>query len=57
MTTQFGDKLNDDGEQFSVKPFPLNQLGGAWHGSVVDDEYQSRFSGFSTACWRRYIAK
>jgi len=57
MTTQFGDVLVEGSISFKVKTFPLNQLGGSWHGERVDGSYQSRFAPMSTACWRRYIAE
>jgi len=56
MTTQIGDCLIDGTEQFSVKPFPLDELGGAWKCIAKDGESQSRFAVTSTGCWRGYIA-
>ncbi|MDR3371202.1 hypothetical protein [Rhodoferax sp.] len=56
MTTQFGDKLVDEGNEYSIKPFPLNDLAGTWNTVIVDGEEVPRFRASSSACWRGYIA-
>lgn len=56
MTTQFGDKLIDGENEYTIKPFPLNDLAGNWSTVIVDGEELPRFHPFSSACWRGYIA-
>lgn len=56
MTTQQGDNLIHEGENYQVKPFPLEWLDGSWHSIGSGDAQESRFKFRSTGCWRGYIA-
>lgn len=56
MTTQFPGGLIDNGEEFRVKPFPLDQLGNSWCTVIEDGEAVSRFRRAWTANNRGYSA-
>ena len=56
MTTQRHDRLIAGADEFPVKPFPLESLGGNWQGKTVGRRFVSRFARCGTACRRGYVA-
>lgn len=56
VTTQFSGRLADQGKEFRVKPFPLDQLGDSWCTVIADGKEVQRFARNCTANWNGYSA-